>query len=119
VKLNYVGSGGGKQGLLETISDDMHFSRQFGLYNDGTFSLSPAVEDAYIDMEPAWDIQQCSSDIIVAIFDVTGKEMPGKTEMASEGILRIDVSGFPGGLYLVLISDSGHKVIGSTRIVVK
>lgn len=69
VEPNYIGRAGGVQGSLATTPDDALFSRQWGLYNDGTFFLSPAVEDADIDMELAWDIEQGDSTIVMAILD--------------------------------------------------
>lgn len=69
VEPNYIGTGGGKQGFLQTIPNDTYYSRQWGLYNDGTFSLSPAVKGADIDMELAWDIEQGDSSIVIAILD--------------------------------------------------
>lgn len=68
VEPNYIGSGGGKQGLLQIPNDNL-FSRQWGLYNDGTFPLSPAINDADIDMDLAWDIEQGSSSIVIAVLD--------------------------------------------------
>jgi len=67
VEPNYIASGGGKRDTI--FPNDEYFSRQFYLYNDGSFSLSPAVEDADIDMELAWDIQQGDSSIVAAILD--------------------------------------------------
>lgn len=69
VEPNYIGTGGGKQGVLQTIPNEALFSRQWGLYNDGTFSLSPAINDADIDMDLAWDIEQGSSSIVIAVLD--------------------------------------------------
>lgn len=66
---NFIGHGGGVKSMDETIPDDDYFSRQWGLVNDGSFSLSPAINDADVDMELAWDIETGSSDIIVAILD--------------------------------------------------
>jgi len=64
---NYLASGGGKRDSI--IPNDQYFSRQYNLYNDGSFNLSPAVVDADIDMELAWDIEQGDSTIVVAILD--------------------------------------------------
>lgn len=69
VEADFIGFGGGKQMLLETVPDDTYFSRQYGLYNNGTFSLSPATNDADIDMELGWDIEQGDQSIIVAVLD--------------------------------------------------
>lgn len=69
VEPNYIGKGGGEQGNLELIPNDQYFSRQYGLYNDGSFSLSPSIADADTDMELAWDIERGDSTIIVAVLD--------------------------------------------------
>ena len=69
VEPNFIGSGAGQKGSLELFPDDPHFSRQYGLYNDGSFTLSPAKFDADIDMELAWDISQGDESIIVAVLD--------------------------------------------------
>ena len=66
---NYIGKGGGESSKLETFPNDPLFSRQYGLYNDGSFSLMPALEDADTDMELAWDIEKGDSSIIVAVLD--------------------------------------------------
>ena len=54
---------------LQSIPNDTYFSRQYGLYNDGTFSLSSATNDADIDMDLGWDIEQGDQSIIVAVLD--------------------------------------------------
>ncbi|NOX45973.1 MAG: S8 family serine peptidase [Chlorobi bacterium] len=69
VEPNFMGKGSGQKGISEIFPNDTYFSRQWGLYNDGTFSLSPAVEDADIDMELAWDTEQGDTSIVVAILD--------------------------------------------------
>jgi subtilisin family serine protease len=73
VEPNYIGAGGGQQGLLQTTPNDTYFSRQYGLYNDGTFTLSAAVNDADIDMDFGWDIEQGNQSIIVAVLDCGSK----------------------------------------------
>jgi subtilisin family serine protease len=73
VEPNFIGKGSGQKGTLETFPNDTYFSRQWGLYNNGTFSLSPAVEDADIDMELAWDTEQGDTSIVVAILDTGTK----------------------------------------------
>ncbi|TVR81344.1 MAG: T9SS C-terminal target domain-containing protein [Chitinophagaceae bacterium] len=68
---DHIGSGGGKPGFSP---NDSLFYRQWGLRNDGTFSLSPSTAGADIDMEKAWNIEQGDSNIIVAIID-TGTDL--------------------------------------------
>ena len=69
VEPNYIGTGGGQEGVLQTIPNDTYFSRQYGLHNDGSFTLSPTTNDADIDMDLGWDIEQGSESIIVAVLD--------------------------------------------------
>jgi thermitase len=69
VEPDFIGVGGGKKSALQDTPNDTYFSRQFGLYNDGTFSQSPATNDADIDMELGWDIEKGDESIIVAILD--------------------------------------------------
>ena len=69
VEPDFIGEAGGKKMLLQRIPDDTYFSRQYGLVNDGTFSLSPAKPDADIDMDLAWDIETGDASIIVAVLD--------------------------------------------------
>ncbi len=63
---DYIGTGGGVQGF---IPNDQYFYRQWGLKNDGTFTLYTPVAGADIDMENAWNIEQGDSNIIVGIID--------------------------------------------------
>jgi subtilisin family serine protease len=63
---DHKGSGGGIQGI---IPNDQYYFRQWGLKNDGTFSLSPSIVGADIDMENAWSIEQGDSNIVVGIID--------------------------------------------------
>ncbi|MEO1434431.1 MAG: S8 family serine peptidase [Bacteroidota bacterium] len=69
VEPNFIGSTTGQQGYLPLIPNDGLFFRQYALVNDGSFTLSNAFNDADIDMDEAWDIEQGSSDIIVAVLD--------------------------------------------------
>ncbi len=69
VEPNFIGSDEGKRESLKEFPNDVHFSRQWGLYNDGVFSFSPAKNDADMDMELAWDIEKGSSSIVIAILD--------------------------------------------------
>ncbi len=63
---DHKGSGGGTKSI---IPNDQYYFRQWGLKNDGTFSLSPSISGADIDMENAWDIEQGDTTIIVGIID--------------------------------------------------
>lgn len=63
---DHKGSGGGTKSI---IPNDQYYFRQWGLKNDGTFSLSPSISGADIDMENAWDIEQGDTNIIVGIID--------------------------------------------------
>lgn len=69
VEPNYIGSSHGQSGVADIFPNDTYFSRQWGLYNDGSFSLSPAENDADIDMELAWEIETGSSSITIAVLD--------------------------------------------------
>lgn len=69
VEPDYKGYGGG-----EVIPSDSEYKNQWGLHNDGSFSLSTAVkEGADIDMQKAWDITTGSKDVIIAILDSGAK----------------------------------------------
>jgi subtilisin family serine protease len=75
--------------------NDTYYSRQWGLYNDGTFSLSPAKAGADMDMENAWGIQQGNSNIVVGIIDsgtkldhpeFSGRIWTNSLEIANNGL---------------------------------
>lgn len=63
---DFIGSGGGVQGITP---NDQYYFRQWGLHNTGTFTLSPGIAGADIDMENGWNIEQGDSNIVVAILD--------------------------------------------------
>jgi subtilisin family serine protease len=67
---DHIGLGGGLSG---TVPNDPHYSKQWGLKNDGTFSILPSTVGADIDMENAWGIEQGDSNIIVGIIDSGAK----------------------------------------------
>ncbi len=73
VEPDYIMTGSGQPGSPPIIPDDTHFNRQYGLDNDGSFSLSPSVSDADIDMPEAWEIETGSANIILAILDTGTK----------------------------------------------
>ncbi|REJ81928.1 MAG: T9SS C-terminal target domain-containing protein [Bacteroidetes bacterium] len=66
VEYDYQGEGGSYTGI---VPNDPHYYRQWGLKNDGSFSLSTAVTGADIDMELAWNITQGDSNIVVGVMD--------------------------------------------------
>lgn len=68
---DYIGEAGGVKGF-STPPNDIFFSRQWGLYNDG--SLKPTTgrkgkAGADMNVLKAWDIETGSSEIIVGILD--------------------------------------------------
>lgn len=69
VEFNYIGYGSGVATLNAILPNDAHFDRQWGLLNDGSFTLSDALADADIDMEDAWEIEQGDPSVLVAILD--------------------------------------------------
>ncbi|PQB03911.1 S8 family peptidase [Aureitalea marina] len=52
-----------------TPNDPLFYNRQWGLFNDGTFPLSPSTSDADIDMDEAWDLSTGDPDLIMAVMD--------------------------------------------------
>jgi thermitase len=89
---DYKGSGGGAQGI---IPNDQYYFRQWGLKNNGTFSLSPSIAGADIDMENGWSIEQGDSNIVVGIIDsgtkldhpeFAGRIWTNKDEIPNNGI---------------------------------
>lgn len=52
-----------------TIPNDQFFYRQWGLHNNGSFTLSPSLLDADVDMIEAWDITTGSTNIKMAVID--------------------------------------------------
>ena len=73
VEPDFIGYGAGQKHqeftIPTTIPNDTHYNRQWGLKNDGSFSLSSATAGADVDMELAWDITTGNADITVAILD--------------------------------------------------
>ena len=59
---------------LITIPNDQFFFRQWGLHNNGSFALSPSIEDADVDMIEAWNLTTGSPNIKMAVLD-TGIRM--------------------------------------------
>jgi hypothetical protein len=63
---DFIGQGSGAPG---TTPNDQYFNRQWGLKNDGSFSLSAAIAGADIEMEEGWALEKGDSSIIVGIID--------------------------------------------------
>ncbi|WP_375435339.1 S8 family serine peptidase [uncultured Hymenobacter sp.] len=66
VELDASGQGGGVQGFSP---NDALYTRQWGLNNTGSFTLSPAKAGADIKMEEGWAITRGDSSVTVAIID--------------------------------------------------
>jgi subtilisin family serine protease len=60
---------GSAAGVQAIIPNDQHYSRQYSLKNNGTFSLSPAITGADIEMENAWSIETGDTNVVVATID--------------------------------------------------
>jgi thermitase len=73
VEPNYYGYGGGQKAAKSNLPNDTHFGRQYGLVNDGSFSLGTVKEDADVDMELAWEIETGDSQVVVAVLDAGAK----------------------------------------------
>ncbi len=69
VEPNYIGMSHGVQGINLTPNDTWTYPWQWSLNNDGTFPDATATPGADISMYNAWNIQQGSNTIIVAILD--------------------------------------------------
>lgn len=61
-----VGQASGVQNLTP---NDPSYYQQWGLANDGTFSLSPARAGADLDMPAAWALSQGDTTVVVAVID--------------------------------------------------
>ncbi len=53
----------------DVVPNDAFFSRQWGLKNDGTFSLSPAVSGNDIKAVDAWNVTTGTPSVVVCIID--------------------------------------------------
>ncbi len=70
---NYIAIGGGQEipmSAAQTIPNDTHFGKQWGMLNNGTNTgIGTVVADADVDMELAWDIETGDPDMIIAVPD--------------------------------------------------
>jgi len=69
VEPDYKGSINGMAGIDSIMPNDTWFSRQWSLYNNGTYPFAGVKVDADIDMTEGWMIEQGDSNIIVGIID--------------------------------------------------
>ena len=70
VEPDFRGESAGKMDCPPNFSpNDAFFSRQWGLLNNGTFTLSPAVAGRDIKMAAAWDLSTGDSAVTVCIID--------------------------------------------------
>jgi hypothetical protein len=72
--------------------NDPLYSRQWGLNNNGSFTLSAAISGADIDMEKAWNITKGDSSIVVCIMDSGIK----RDHPEFEGRLWVNQAEIPG-----------------------
>lgn len=81
--------------VTATAPNDTVFNRQWGLYNDGSFTVATAKAGADIDLLSAWDIEDGDSNIIVAVIDagvksnhpdMVGRLWRNKAEIPGNGI---------------------------------
>lgn len=73
---DYIAHAAGVKGtnvLATTPNDSFYSSRQWGLFNNGTFTVSgmpyTSTNDADVDMELAWEIQTGNPNLIIAVPD--------------------------------------------------
>ena len=60
---------GHSHGMRSVTPNDPYFGNQWALLNDGSFPLGNVKKGADIHMEDAWQVQEGSSKVIVAIID--------------------------------------------------
>lgn len=110
-------------GMCTTVPNDANYGRQWGLKNNGDFPFLPATAGADIDMELAWDLEQGSSDIIVAVLDTgvymehpefEGRIWENTGEIADNGI-DDDNNGYEDDVYgwdAIYIDNNPNDVYG-------
>lgn len=67
VEKDFIMTGAGRQFLIP--DDPLFYNRQWSMFNDGTFPLTTATDDADIDMDEAWDISTGDDSIIIGVID--------------------------------------------------
>lgn len=82
--------------------------------NDHTFSIfpNPAQHELYIGLS-----QLVSSPVILEIFDNTGKMVCHETVTFHSPVIRIDISNYPQGLYILRLKTD-RQSIGSAKVVI-
>jgi thermitase len=96
VEPDFIGHGDGVQECSpDIVPNDTYFSRQWGLKNDGTFTLTSSVTGNDIKAVDAWDITTGSTKNIICILDsgckldhpeFTGRIWQNSKEIANNGI---------------------------------
>lgn len=96
VEPDYVASGGGYENCPpELTPNDTYFLRQWGMRNDGTFSLSTAVAGNDIKAVDAWNVTTGSASLVTCIVDsgckldhpdLAGRIWQNTKEIAGNGI---------------------------------
>lgn len=71
---NYtIEAGGVRKDDAFSFPNDFYFNRQWGLHNNGSFTVSgmpfTSVNDADVDMDQAWDIETGDPNLIIAVSD--------------------------------------------------
>ncbi|NVO20552.1 MAG: S8 family serine peptidase [Bacteroidetes bacterium] len=92
---DHIGYAQGKPAKDSLMPNDLHFSDQWSLHNDGSFWAQPVKVDADIDMTEAWMVEQGDTNVVVGIIDsgckldhpeLSGRIWINKNEIAGNGI---------------------------------
>jgi thermitase len=95
VEPDFKGSIGGSKLTDSILPNDTWFSRQWSLYNNGSFPMMTSKVDADIDMTEGWTVEQGDSSIVIGIIDtgckldhteLTGRIWYNKDEIPGNGI---------------------------------
>lgn len=92
--------------VTATIPNDSAFDMQWGLHNDGSFSIVPATAGADIDLLRAWDVEEGDTSVIVAVLDAGIRS----THPDVKGRLWINHNEIPGNG----IDDDGNDYTDDT-----
>lgn len=81
--------------VQQVVPNDLFHAQQWAMHNNGSFTMLPSTPGADINMQPAWAIEQGSSDLVVAIIDtginpdhpdLVGRHWRNPGEMPGNGI---------------------------------